>query len=45
MILQTVLMDMEFDKTIDEIMVNVVVKNSITKEQVAEIERDICTVK
>ena len=45
MILQTVLMGMEFDKTIYEITVNVVVNNSTTKEHVAKIERDIRTVK
>ena len=35
MIVQTVLMDMEFDNNIDNLMENVVVKTSATKEHVA----------
>ena len=45
MIVQTVLMDTEFDKTIYEIMGNVSVNNSAAKEYVTEIERSICTSK
>ena len=45
MIVQTVLMDMEFDNTIDKLIENVVVSISISKEHVAEIGRAILTVK
>ena len=45
MIVQTILMDMEFDPTKDELMGNMVVNTSATKENVAEIERCIHTVK
>ena len=31
MIVQTVIMDMEFDNNIDKLMVNVVVNNSVAK--------------
>ena len=41
MILQYILMDMEFDNTIDELMENFVVNTSTSKEPVAEIERAI----
>ena len=44
-IVQTILMDMEFDSTKDELMGKPVVNNSAAKEHVAEIERCICTVK
>ena len=42
---QTILMDMEFDKTRDGLMDNVVVNTSIAKEHVAKIEQCIRTVK
>ena len=42
---QTILMDMEFDKTRDGLMDNVVVNTSIAKEHVANIEQCIRTVK
>ena len=45
MIAQTVLMDKEFDKTIDELMENVVVNTSASKVHVAESEKNIHTVK
>ena len=45
MILQTILMDMEFDSTKDELMGRKVVKTSAAKEHVAEFERCISTVK
>ena len=41
MIVQTVLMEMDFNKTKDELIENVFVNNSATKENVAEIERTI----
>ena len=44
-IVQTVLMDTEFNKTIDNLMENIVVKTSAEKEHVVEIERTIFTVK
>ena len=43
MILQNILIDMEFYSNIDEMMRNVIVNNSISKEHVAKIERAICT--
>ena len=45
MIVQTILMDMEFDKTADHLMDSTVVNTSAAKEHVAEIERCICTTK
>ena len=45
MIVQTILMDMEFDKTADHLMDSTVVNTSAAKEHVAEIERCIRTVK
>ena len=45
MIVKNVFMDMEFDKTVYEMMTNFVVNTSATKEHVSEIERTICTVK
>ena len=45
MIVQTVLMEMDFNKTKDELIENVFVNNSATKENVAEIERTIRTFK
>ena len=44
MLLQTVLVDIEFENTIDELMENSVVNTSIAKEHVSEIERNIHTV-
>ena len=41
MIVQTVLMDMEFDKTVDELSDRTVVNTSAAQEHVAEIERQI----
>ena len=41
MIVHIVILDMEFDKTINNLMRNVVVKTSAAKQQVAEIERGI----
>ena len=38
-IVQTILMDIEFDSTTDELMVKTVVDTSVAKEHVAEIER------
>ena len=45
MIVQTVLMDMEFDKTVDELSDKTVVNTSAAREHVAEIERQIRTTK
>jgi len=45
MIVQTILMDMEFDSTVNELMGKTVVNTSAAKEHVAEIERCIRTVK
>ena len=45
MIVQTVLMEMDFNKTKDELIENVFLNNSATKENVAEIERTIRTFK
>ena len=45
MVVQTVLMDMEFDKTIDELSDQTVVDTSAAQEHVAEIERQIRTAK
>ena len=45
MIVHIVILDMEFDKTINNLMGNVVVKTSASKQHVAEIERGIWTVK
>ena len=45
MIVKTILMDMEFVKTIDELMVQTVVNTSVAKKHIAEIERCIHTVK
>ena len=45
MVVQTVLMDMEFDKTIDELSDRTVVNTSAAREHVAEIERQIRTAK
>ena len=45
MIVQTILMDMEFDSTKDELMGKTVVNTSTAKEHVAEIEWYIRTVK
>ena len=42
---QTILMDMEFDKTVNDQMDNVVATNSATKKHIVEIEQCICTVK
>ena len=45
MIVKTILMDMEFVKTIDELMVQTVVNTFVAKKHIAEIERCIHTVK
>jgi hypothetical protein len=45
MIVQTILMDMEFDKTVEPLMGNVVVNTSAAREHIAEIERSIRTIK
>ena len=45
MIVQTVLMDMEFDKTVNELSDRTVVKTSAARKHVAEIERQIRTTK
>ena len=42
---QTILMDMQFDKTANNLTENVVVNTSTAKEHVMEIERCICTIK
>ena len=39
MIVQTILMDMEFDSTLYELMGKTVINTSTTEENVAEIER------
>ena len=44
-IVQTVLMDVDFDRTIYDLMENGIVKNLAAKQHVAEIERTILTVK
>ena len=43
MIVKTFLMDKEFDKTIDDLMENVVVNNSTSKVHVAESNKNIYT--
>ena len=45
MIIQSILMDMEFYSTKDQLMGKTIVNTLSTKEHVAEIERYICTVK
>ena len=45
MIVQNILMDMEFNNTIDEPIENVVVNTPAANEDVAEIEKTIRTVK
>ena len=45
MVVQTVLMDMEFDKTVDKLLDQTVVNTSAVQEHVAEIERQISTTK
>ena len=45
MVINIFLMDMEFDKTIYKLMVNVIFNNSAAKEHVTEIEQTICTMK
>jgi hypothetical protein len=45
MVVQTILMDMEFDKTVEPLMADVTVNTSAAQEHVAEIERSIRTVK
>ena len=45
MVVQTVFMDMEFDKTVDELSDRTVVNTSATQEHVAEIEHQIRTTK
>ena len=45
MIVQTLLMAVEFDNIIDKLMVNVVVETSTSKEHISEIERGIFTAK
>ena len=45
MIVQTALMDMELDKTVDELSERTVVNTSAAREHVAKIERQICTTK
>ena len=45
MIVQTILMDMEFDKTKSELMDKVVVNTTAAREHVAEVERAIRTLK
>ena len=45
MVLQNILMDTEFYKTIDELMECTAVNNSAAKEHISEIERCIYTVK
>ena len=42
---QTILMDMEFDRKVNDLMCNVVVNTSAANEHVADIERCIRTVK
>ena len=42
-IVQTILVDIEFYSTIDELMRNFIVNNSVSKEHVTKIERSICT--
>ena len=37
MIVQTAIMDMEFEKTIDDLMANVVVNTSTAKENICDI--------
>ena len=44
-LVKTVLIEMESDKTIDELIENVIVNTSAAKEQFSEIKRTICTVK
>ena len=39
MVVQTVLMDMEFDKTVDELSDQTVVNTSAARDHVAEIQR------
>jgi hypothetical protein len=45
MIVQTILMDMEFDKTAEPLMGDVAVNMSTAREHIAEIERSIRTIK
>jgi hypothetical protein len=45
MVVQTILMDMEFDKTVEPLMVEVTVNTSAAREHVAKIEQSIRTVK
>ena len=45
MIVQTVLMDMEFDKTVDKLLDRTMVDTSAAREHVAEIEHQIRTTK
>ena len=45
MVVQTILMDMEFDKTINELTKQTVINIYATKEHVADITRCIHTVK
>ena len=45
MVVQAILMDMEFDNTIDKLMEKSVVKTSTSKEHVGEIDRINRTVK
>ena len=44
-VVKSILVDMDFDKTIYELMENVVIKISSAKENVSEIERTIYIVK
>ena len=45
MIVQTVITDMEFDRTIEKLIENLVVNTSSVKEHISEIERTIVTFK
>ena len=45
MVVQTVLMDMEFDKTVDELLDRTVVNTSAARGDVADIEHQIHTTK